>query len=145
MASACLEVVGKFLHPVSAVPNSLAFTEYRKTNRCRRDRYVLSSLLESNKTIPPLCKEGTFCPDDASTCLPLVPVGGHCQLNRDGTFSSYLRPLYASYTELRSRLIPGQTSVCLQAGMSSTPYRMNGIRRRVTARSVSKVSACELF
>ena len=56
--------------------------------RCRRDQCVLSSLLEANKTIPPLCEVGTFCPDDASTCLPLVPVGGHCQLNRDGMYIS---------------------------------------------------------
>lgn len=56
----------------------------RKTEVDRRDQYVLSSLLEGNKTIPPICDTGTFCPDDASTCLPLVPVGGHCQLNRDG-------------------------------------------------------------
>lgn len=50
----------------------------------RRDEYVLSSQLDENKPIPPMCGEGHFCPDDASACLPLVEVGGRCQLNRDG-------------------------------------------------------------
>lgn len=51
---------------------------------CRRDEYLLSSLLTSTVPIPPLCDTGTFCPDDHSGCLPLVPVGGKCELNRDG-------------------------------------------------------------
>jgi hypothetical protein len=44
----------------------------------------MSSLLETGIPAPPICPQGTFCPDDSSTCLPLVPVGGRCQLNRDG-------------------------------------------------------------
>ncbi|KAF8918855.1 hypothetical protein CPB85DRAFT_1279062 [Mucidula mucida] len=30
-----------------------------------------------------LCLPGTFCPDEGSGCLPLVFIGGACQLNRD--------------------------------------------------------------
>jgi hypothetical protein len=50
----------------------------------RRDEFVMSSLLETGIPPPPMCPEGTFCPDDSSICLPLVPLGGRCQLNRDG-------------------------------------------------------------
>nr|XP_019011091.1 uncharacterized protein I206_04400 [Kwoniella pini CBS 10737]OCF49872.1 hypothetical protein I206_04400 [Kwoniella pini CBS 10737] len=51
--------------------------------QCRRDEYILSSLLNKNITIPPLCPNGFFCPDDSSNCLPLINVDGECQLNRD--------------------------------------------------------------
>ncbi|ORY20636.1 hypothetical protein BCR39DRAFT_451871, partial [Naematelia encephala] len=51
--------------------------------QCRRDEYILSSLVDANSPIPPLCPPGSFCPDSASGCLALVPVGGKCQLNRD--------------------------------------------------------------
>ncbi|WRT66466.1 uncharacterized protein IL334_003425 [Kwoniella shivajii] len=51
--------------------------------QCRRDEYILSSLLNTDIPIPPLCPSGSFCPDDASGCLDLVDVGGECQLNRD--------------------------------------------------------------
>ncbi|RXK37082.1 hypothetical protein M231_05670 [Tremella mesenterica] len=51
--------------------------------QCRRDEYVLTSLLDASIPTPPLCPEGMFCPDDASGCLPWVPLGGRCELNRD--------------------------------------------------------------
>lgn len=51
----------------------------------------MSSLLETGIPPPPMCPEGSFCPDDSSTCLPLVPVGGRCQLNRDGTCIDEMR------------------------------------------------------
>ncbi|OCF60715.1 hypothetical protein L486_00353 [Kwoniella mangroviensis CBS 10435] len=56
--------------------------------QCRRDEYLLSSLLNTDTPIPPLCPSGTFCPDDASGCLPLVEVDGECQLNRDDECAS---------------------------------------------------------
>jgi len=40
--------------------------------------------------VPDLCPSGFFCPDDASSCLPLVSAGGRCQLNRDGELASSL-------------------------------------------------------
>lgn len=55
-----------------------------KPRGCRRDEFVLTSLLKSNQSVPPLCPSDAFCPDDASACLPLVEAGGRCQLNRDG-------------------------------------------------------------
>ncbi|KAK8864490.1 hypothetical protein IAR55_001740 [Kwoniella newhampshirensis] len=51
--------------------------------RCRRDEYLMTSLLDPTHAIPPLCPAGSFCPDDASGCLGLVELGGVCQLNRD--------------------------------------------------------------
>ncbi|WWD17203.1 hypothetical protein CI109_101641 [Kwoniella shandongensis] len=51
--------------------------------QCRQDEYLMTSLLDPTHVIPPLCPTGSFCPDDASGCLPLVELGGVCQLNRD--------------------------------------------------------------
>lgn len=28
------------------------------------------------------------CPDEGDTCLPQIPIGGGCQLNRDGAYST---------------------------------------------------------
>ncbi|WWC89241.1 uncharacterized protein L201_004160 [Kwoniella dendrophila CBS 6074] len=56
--------------------------------QCRRDEYILSSLLNTDIPVPPLCPSGTFCPDDASACLPLVEVDGQCELNRDDECAS---------------------------------------------------------
>ncbi|PPQ82909.1 hypothetical protein CVT24_008664 [Panaeolus cyanescens] len=33
--------------------------------------------------LPPICPEGTFCPDDGSGCLPQVSLGAACELARD--------------------------------------------------------------
>jgi len=42
--------------------------------------------------LPPRCPEGSFCPDEESGCRPLVPVGGACQLNRDGELQYHAIP-----------------------------------------------------
>lgn len=33
--------------------------------------------------LPPICLDGTFCPDDGSGCLPQVSLGAACELARD--------------------------------------------------------------
>lgn len=40
-----------------------------------------------NDVLPPRCPVGEFCPDEEDHCRPLLPFGGACQLNRDGTSS----------------------------------------------------------
>lgn len=37
-----------------------------------------------NDILPPRCPIGEFCPDEEDHCRPLLPIGGACQLNRDG-------------------------------------------------------------
>lgn len=71
--------------PFNPLPRNPSVDIARLT-KSRRDEFILTSLLNTNLPIPPLCTTNSFCPDDASGCLPLVPVGGKCQLNRDGTF-----------------------------------------------------------
>ena len=34
--------------------------------------------------LPPFCGDGQFCPDEEDACLPTIPAGQDCQLNRDG-------------------------------------------------------------
>ncbi|KAI8391297.1 uncharacterized protein BYT42DRAFT_556380 [Radiomyces spectabilis] len=33
--------------------------------------------------LPSRCNSTTFCPDSNSQCTPLLPVGGHCEMQRD--------------------------------------------------------------
>ncbi|KAF8150155.1 hypothetical protein B0H34DRAFT_802257 [Crassisporium funariophilum] len=42
-----------------------------------------TSVLTSTVPLPPLCSNGTFCPDDGSGCRTQVRVGGACELGRD--------------------------------------------------------------
>ncbi|TFK49088.1 hypothetical protein OE88DRAFT_1633826 [Heliocybe sulcata] len=49
--------------------------------KCRRDEFPFG--YNPGETIPPICSQGTFCPDDGSGCQPLIDVGGTCELSRD--------------------------------------------------------------
>ncbi|KAJ7755550.1 hypothetical protein B0H16DRAFT_1308604 [Mycena metata] len=49
--------------------------------QCRRDEFPFGFSL--GEALPPLCPDGTFCPDEGSGCRPLVPPGNPCELNRD--------------------------------------------------------------
>ncbi|ORX35794.1 hypothetical protein BD324DRAFT_631714 [Kockovaella imperatae] len=60
--------------------------------QCRKDLYVLASIRNSTFGIPPMCQPGSYCPDDASGCLPLVTLGGACELNRDDECDQTLPP-----------------------------------------------------
>jgi hypothetical protein len=48
---------------------------------CRSDEFPFG--FKSGEIIPPLCPEGTFCPDEGSGCQPLSAFGAPCQLNKD--------------------------------------------------------------
>ncbi|KAH9893411.1 hypothetical protein C8Q73DRAFT_696866 [Cubamyces lactineus] len=49
--------------------------------QCRRDEFPFGF---SNFTaLPPLCQDGTYCPDEGSGCKPLLAVGDQCQMDRD--------------------------------------------------------------
>lgn len=48
---------------------------------CRRDEFPFG--YGPSEAPPPLCPQGSFCPDDGSGCLPLVSVGAPCEPNRD--------------------------------------------------------------
>ncbi|KAL9939605.1 hypothetical protein V8E36_001422 [Tilletia maclaganii] len=51
---------------------------------CRRDEYPFGYKGVPQDQIPPMCGQGTYCPDEEVACRPLIPLGGICQLNRDG-------------------------------------------------------------
>lgn len=56
-----------------------------KPKGCRRDEFPFKFPPDTPETpLPPLCPEDQFCPDEGDQCLPLVPVGQNCQINRDG-------------------------------------------------------------
>ncbi|GAA98141.1 hypothetical protein E5Q_04824 [Mixia osmundae IAM 14324] len=55
-----------------------------RPRKCRRSEYPYGFSSDENAAdLPPRCAAGTFCPDEGDGCLPLVPVGQACQLNRD--------------------------------------------------------------
>ncbi|KZT25722.1 hypothetical protein NEOLEDRAFT_1092215 [Neolentinus lepideus HHB14362 ss-1] len=49
--------------------------------KCRRDEFPFG--YNPGETVPALCSQGSFCPDDGSGCQALVDAGGTCELNRD--------------------------------------------------------------
>lgn len=53
-----------------------------KLKGCRKDEFPFG--FPHNSTFPPKCSAGSFCPDEGSSCQPLLAVGSPCQLNRDG-------------------------------------------------------------
>ena len=55
---------------------------------CRRDVFPFGYPQDSN-SLPPLCKSGTFCPDEMDECQSLLSVGSACQLNRDGAWTGW--------------------------------------------------------
>ncbi|KAK0547817.1 hypothetical protein OC845_003909 [Tilletia horrida] len=50
---------------------------------CRRDEYPFGYKGVPTDQIPPMCGNGTYCPDQENACETLIPIGGACQLNRD--------------------------------------------------------------
>ena len=49
--------------------------------QCRRDEFPFG--FGPGVALPPICPQGSFCPDEGSGCKPLAPLGQPCQLNRD--------------------------------------------------------------
>ncbi|KAA1472958.1 hypothetical protein DENSPDRAFT_839361 [Dentipellis sp. KUC8613] len=48
---------------------------------CRKDEFPLG--WPKNITLVDKCKPGSYCPDEGSSCQPLIPVGSPCQFDRD--------------------------------------------------------------
>jgi hypothetical protein len=48
---------------------------------CRKDDFPFG--YAQGATLPPKCVKGEFCPDEGSSCQPLLAVTSGCQLNRD--------------------------------------------------------------
>jgi len=51
---------------------------------CRSDDFPFGYDQDSH-SIPPKCPREQFCPDEMDQCQNLIPPGGACQLNRDGS------------------------------------------------------------
>ncbi|PWN51277.1 hypothetical protein IE53DRAFT_306555, partial [Violaceomyces palustris] len=66
------------------VTQSTVSTGFCVPKGCRRDEFPFGYKGIPTEQLPPLCGNGTYCPDEESSCEPLIPVGGNCQLNRDG-------------------------------------------------------------
>ncbi|KAI0629332.1 hypothetical protein C8Q77DRAFT_1143400 [Trametes polyzona] len=49
--------------------------------QCRRDEFPFG--FANFTALPPLCQNGTYCPDEGSGCKPLLAVGATCQMDRD--------------------------------------------------------------
>jgi len=62
--------------------------------QCRQDDFPFG--YKPEEKLPPKCERGQFCPDEMSGCLPQIPVGQHCQQNRDGKFLLLLDELCLS-------------------------------------------------
>ncbi|KAG8984101.1 hypothetical protein FRB90_005568 [Tulasnella sp. 427] len=55
-----------------------------KPKGCRSDEFPFKFPQETAENpLPPLCPDGQFCPDEGDQCLPQVPVGQNCQIDRD--------------------------------------------------------------
>ncbi|KAG8896083.1 hypothetical protein FRC00_006515 [Tulasnella sp. 408] len=61
-----------------------------KPKGCRRDEFPFKFPPDTPETpLPALCPEDQFCPDEGDQCLPIVPVGQNCQINRDGQYRGH--------------------------------------------------------
>ncbi|KAG8898599.1 hypothetical protein FRC01_010852 [Tulasnella sp. 417] len=55
-----------------------------KPKVCRRDEFPFKFPPDTPETpLPPLCPDDQFCPDEGDGCLPKIPPGQNCQINRD--------------------------------------------------------------
>jgi hypothetical protein len=88
-----------FSEPCKQSNYHLSFGNYELNGDCSAALYCAPNQTCANKgcrtqifpfgylggvTLPPLCSNGTFCPDENDQCLPLLSVGSPCQLGRDG-------------------------------------------------------------
>ncbi|KAI0349555.1 hypothetical protein OH77DRAFT_1507429 [Trametes cingulata] len=49
--------------------------------QCRRDEFPFG--YTDFTALPPLCQNGTYCPDEGNGCKPLLAMGSPCQMDRD--------------------------------------------------------------
>ena len=82
---------------------------------CRRDEFPFG--FENATAIPPLCKDGMYCPDEGSGCKALLDVGQPCQSDRDEQCAPP-----PNWQDLASSW-NANGSVCLKSScMSALPY-----------------------
>ncbi|KAH8924027.1 hypothetical protein BT69DRAFT_1261801 [Atractiella rhizophila] len=86
---------------------------------CRKDEYPFGYNVTDR--LPPMCPPSQFCPDAEDACRPLVPIGGVCELNRDG-----LSPFPSNSTSDAMRRTVCLNSICTVANVSlSQPCQMS--------------------
>lgn len=92
------------------------------TRRCRRDQWPYGYAL--GESLPPMCPNGLFCPDEGSGCMPLIAVGQQCQLDRDGMSHLRFAQIRSSWRYTitdecapppSSSNLPTNSSICLQS------------------------------
>ncbi|KAF8591219.1 hypothetical protein K439DRAFT_1381207 [Ramaria rubella] len=49
--------------------------------QCRKDEFPFG--YDPGESLPPMCPQGQYCPDEGDACKPLSGIGQSCQLNRD--------------------------------------------------------------
>ncbi|KAH9913953.1 uncharacterized protein BXZ73DRAFT_55192 [Epithele typhae] len=76
---------------------------------CRRDEFPFG--FDRGTVLPPLCKNGTFCPDEGSGCKPLLSVGETCQYDRDDQCA----PPTPAKSHVLAGLRNAEEAVCLKA------------------------------
>jgi len=84
-------------------------TKLCEHKHCRKDIFPFG--FDTGSTLPKLCDKGTFCPDEQSDCIPLLPVGSGCQLNRDDMCEP--PPNFQELRDEKHRGLNVNGSVCL--------------------------------
>ncbi|KAI9638818.1 uncharacterized protein MKK02DRAFT_31132 [Dioszegia hungarica] len=59
---------------------------------CRKDIFPYGYNYVPFEQLPPLCPQGSFCPDESDRCLDAIEIGKTCQKDRDGELP-VVRPL----------------------------------------------------
>ncbi|EGG10207.1 uncharacterized protein MELLADRAFT_26925, partial [Melampsora larici-populina 98AG31] len=71
----------KFLSDCGPIDFCNGTTQTCELKGCRVDEFPFG--YDSDDTLPEMCADGYVCPDEESSCQPLMALGGPCQLNRD--------------------------------------------------------------
>jgi hypothetical protein len=79
----------KLSSPVTTALPSIATSDFGLCvdKGCRRDEFPFGYRGVAFEALPPQCGADQYCPDDESSCQPLLALGQPCQLNRDGALS----------------------------------------------------------
>lgn len=107
---------------------------------CRRDEFPFGYATK-NMTLPPMCREGTFCPDQGSGCRSLLSVGEACQVDRD----EQCAPPPVRQTSLSNSMystIYGE-SVCLRGVCTYVDFLFMCYRRVILERYCPQLCECD--
>ncbi|KAJ3571775.1 hypothetical protein NP233_g3546 [Leucocoprinus birnbaumii] len=77
---------------------------------CRKDDFPFGYAQDSH-IIPDKCPRGQFCPDEGTSCQPLLAVGSPCQMNRDDQCEA--PPNFRELADTTGRGLNVNGSVCL--------------------------------